>query len=113
MPGRQHRHRSPEQIALFLEGQKRKRRVWERHSREKHANERETKRAIARRLDRGLTVSLQKAGLRIVTVATLKKPPLYYIDIFGCVWLEDTRSAEQTITDWQRKRESAGKLNTY
>jgi len=97
-------HRTPEQIALFLEEHRRKENRWHNTSRARRAGTEDAKRAIERRLNGRLVAALGKAGLSTITRATLLKPTLTYIDARGRVWQEDLRSAEQLIDEWKRQQ---------
>lgn len=69
---------------------------------------RERKRQLRSHLGSERSAALKRAGLSIVTAASLTRPPLLYIDGAGRLWREDLRSAEQLIADWQRENRKKG-----
>ncbi len=112
--------RTPEEINLQLSHRQKVRNAQNRRYRKAHLQQVKRKEMRARRkrragtftaqtsIGRRTAAQLQRAGLSIITKASLTRPPLAYVDAQGHVWREDLRSAEQLIADWKNQQKQKG-----
>jgi hypothetical protein len=94
---------TPEQLAAWNAKQcaKRKRKSKARSQRRRDRTARTAH--ITKRLTSNINRESAQEGWSILTTASLKRPPLTYIDSAGRVWEEDYRCAEQLIRDFEEK----------